>query len=195
MLVPQAVSFKLKSSKISSGHSTAGSGHVSPAFLGLAVTLEVERSGLGIPSPRPTRARAGRSASRSRAHTPEPSATGPWLGPGGRVPVRLFARPITDRHQVTGRQGGVLRGYRSARPHVWPHRPVAPVACAAPHELDCDLFSVAASTRARSANPASLPLVPAYLGQPTSEPFATAREPPIGAATRSSRLRRRCWRM
>ena len=46
VLVPQAVSFKLKSSKISSGHSTSGSGHVSPAFLGLAVTLEVERSGL-----------------------------------------------------------------------------------------------------------------------------------------------------
>ncbi len=46
VLVPQAVSFKLKSSTLSRGKSTVGSGHVSPAYHGLAVTLQIERSGL-----------------------------------------------------------------------------------------------------------------------------------------------------
>jgi len=46
VLVPQAVSFAVKSSSIKKGRSTVGSGHVSPAFPGLAVALQVERSGL-----------------------------------------------------------------------------------------------------------------------------------------------------
>jgi hypothetical protein len=44
VFIPQAVSFSLKSSSIKKGQSTVGSGHVSPAFLGLAVALQVERS-------------------------------------------------------------------------------------------------------------------------------------------------------
>jgi len=45
VLIPQAVSFSLKPSSIKKRHSTVGSGHVSPAFSGLAVVLQVERSG------------------------------------------------------------------------------------------------------------------------------------------------------
>ncbi len=45
VVIPQAVSFALKSSSIKRGHSTTGSGRVSPADTGLVVQLQVERSG------------------------------------------------------------------------------------------------------------------------------------------------------
>jgi hypothetical protein len=45
VLLPQGVSFHLKSSSVRKRHSTVGSGRVSPATHGLAVALQVERSG------------------------------------------------------------------------------------------------------------------------------------------------------